>query len=937
MINYADTFVRSVLDTDAERVAATKSLAEKMYAIFVGREDAYSTRHINKQGRKSYYPVCANKGTGGCQIGKHQGPCDDCAERKLMPLAAEVFFRHLRGDIVIGLYLINEGRVRVAAVDFDDHGDGTAENAPAPEDAPLNRGARFVDAARELGITAFLERSGGGKGAHPWIFFRDWVTAAQARKLMEIILRRAGLPTNVEIFPRQRDARKFGNLIGLPWQGGPERWASGSAFLDPDTLELLPPLQVMEDIEKSLLTEMEVMRIRKEHGAVTSKDDELPRTREAASEPPVESALTDNPIASVFSGCAAMRAVRDDAPDPHARHGRTHASRLALASILRNLPGGREEIHRILAEKCGPDYSAGTTDSQIDSLNCPPMLCETLQSSGICPVPCATIRERNNKSPIAFAYKRTSNEDGKVEIRISTDEKQMFDAALVALRSHPALFQRGGNLVSIVTTEQPRKSIVKREAGTPRIDYVPKSWIQRDLGEVARFLKYKNRGWAPVEPPHILVEQFYTPRYLNGIRVLAGVTESPLQRHDGSLITSPGYDTSTCLYYQPFDEIPPLDAMPTQADAFQARDELLEVVQDFPFESEHNKSAWLSMVLTYFARPSIDGATPLFLVDANVRGSGKSLLAQLAAIIMTGRDAATMGWSRDDVENKKALTAIFVSGDPVILFDNVDCEIGGAALNRALTSTTWDDRILGETRKTGRMSVSSLLMATSNNATFGRDTVRRVIHISLKSPHEHPEDRTDLRQPKIRQWVRENRPRLVRAALTILRAYHIARPELNLPPMAEYIEWTEKIRAPIVWLGMTDPLVTQKILSATGDRDASELGSLMDAMLYVAPNGEWATASVMLQRAEQGTADIADHGTWDGRPLREALCEHCPGRGISGLPSAKQFAGRLTHFRNRVMMNMTIVSRLDPIKNTTEWRVESLSAHQDSGGEEGQA
>lgn len=919
----ADKFAHSVLDTDAERVAATRALAEAMHELFAGRADAYSTKKVNKDGRKAYYPVCSNKFGEGCRIGEQSRPCDDCNARKLTPLTVDTFVQHLRGEVVVGLYLLKEGNVHLAAVDFDDHGNESAEES-AVKEAPLIMGPKMVEAAREMGITAFLERSGGGKGCHVWVFFEEWVKTRVANRLMELLLRRAGLPKKTEIFPRQRDARTFGNLIGLPYQAGPDKWATGSAFLDPDSLEPLDPMAVMADIKENLVSEFLIAKICKELKALkTDADDDLPAPRASTGEgdEPEAAVLVENPIAAIFASCAALKRVRDDPQDESNRHGMGHKERLALAGVIRDLPGGHEEIHRIVAARC-VDYNAAETDKGINSLHCPPMLCETLQADGVCQEPCSAIRERNNKSPVAFAYKRTRTEDGKAEIKVTVDEAAMFDAALVALRSHPNVYQRGGLLVAIITDELPNRSIVKRDDGTPRIDYIPKAWIQHDLAEVARFIQFKSKGWKPVEPPHNLVEEFYKPRRLTGIRVLSGVTESPLLRPDGSIITRPGYDPRTGLYYKPFDTIPDIPDQPTQADALQARDELHEVVQDFPFEDPQGFSAWLALLFTYFARPTINGAMPLFVIDANVRSAGKSLLAQLAAIIMTGRKAATIGWSKDEIENKKSLTSLFIAGDPVILFDNVDCQLGGAALNAALTSTDWDDRILGESRRTGKLPINSLLMATSNNATFGADTVRRTIHISLHSPYEHPEDRTDVSIEKIREWTCNNRPRLVRAVMTILRAFAVAKPTIKLSPMADYIEWSERVRAPLVWMGMSDPLMTQKVLAKRADSDASELGALMNAMLYAAPNGEWCTAATLVKRAESGTPGALGNGTWDGVPLRDMLLEYRPGRSKEGLPTAAVLAGRLTHYRNRVLQGMAIVCQRNTYTNTSEWRVQ---------------
>jgi hypothetical protein len=899
------------MDEEPERIAASAELAAKMSRIFVGRSDAYSTQKVHKDGRKVYYPVCTARFSDDCRIGKVRNPCNDCEARRLAPMTTEVMRRHVLGAHVVGLYLIDQGRVRIAAVDFDDHSDGTTETAVAPQDAPLIRGARLVDAARTLRLSAFLERSGGGRGAHAWLCFRDWVPAAHARKIMEIALRKADLPLNLEIFPRQRDARTFGNLIALPYQGGPDNWRLGrSVFIDPDTTAPLDPLSAISAIEEALVTEIDVMRLRKDHAA---------EMRAAASgrtepqEPPLEpEAFVDSPVDAIFTNCAALREIRDGAPT--GRHGIGHRQRIALASILRHIPGGCEAIHAILAARCPGDYNPSRTDHHIDSLTCPPMVCGSLQNEGLCRGQCDAIRERGSRSPAAFAYKKgsapKSAETGKVEIKISTDERAMYDAAVTALASHPDVFQRGSYLVSVITGVPGRVLRgIRRDPEAPRIAIVPRAWIELRLTEVAEFLTRKRGTWVASRPPEALVNQLSDPYSLPRIRPLIGLTESPQQRPDGSLILTPGYDDLTGLFYRPFEPVTEPSEEPIKDDALHALEIIFDAVKDFCWATETARSAWLSLLFTCFARPAIDGPLPLFVVDANIRGAGKTLLAQIAAIIATGREAPVATWASDEPERRKVLTSFFLTGDPIILFDNVENCLGGAALNAALTSATWRDRILGESRDTGTLPLRAIIVATANNAQFGADTIRRTIHVRLHSLHEHPEDRTDQEEKQLKNAVRDRRARLATAALTILRAYAHADDKPAVGPMGEYVAW-EMVRSMCVWLGLPDPLETQRQLAEQGDDDAIEHRALISALREVAGD-DWLTAAQYLSRA----ANIG------GMVLRDVLLEYLPGRN-GDLPTPKMFGRRLRRFQDRVCDGWLIARRIGRGDNTTRWRAQ---------------
>lgn len=384
-------------------VRPTLALARRMMALFIGRQDVYAERWEQPK-RKGYSFACGNKFKPVCRVGKVKpNPCLDCLARQTLPLTEDVFVKHLRGEVTAGLYLINEARVRVACLDIDDHGGDTADTATAPENSPLILGARAVEAGRTLDLSLFLERSGGGRGAHVWIFLRDWVKAITIRRLFDLIKQLASLPHDVEVFPKQRDATDYGSLIALPYHGGPDKWATGrSIFVDPDSGEPLrsDPLAVMDLLDEAAVTEIHVHRILKN------------RTTVDAPKPVVEvkpGVAVADPVETVFANCAALRTLRDG--DGGDKHGYGHNERLALASVIRDLPGGLEALHKLFAAKCS-DYVADTTDAHLKSLTHPPMRCSTLQEMKLCTGECETIRKRGGNSPVAFAYEKVTAGEG---------------------------------------------------------------------------------------------------------------------------------------------------------------------------------------------------------------------------------------------------------------------------------------------------------------------------------------------------------------------------------------------------------------------------------------------------------------------------------------------------------------------------------------------
>ena len=256
-----------------------------------------------------------------------------------------------------------------------------------------------------------------------------------------------------------------------------------------------------------------------------------------------------------------------------------------------------------------------------------------------------------------------------------------------------------------------------------------------------------------------------------GIPRLEAVVESPVLRADGTILQPPGYDQQTGLIFRPETEFPPAKEKPTQADALAAVKALLEVVEDFPFQTEAHRAAWLAATLTPVARYAFHGPAPLNLFDANVRGCGKSLLTDATSQIVAGREMARMSLPRDDEEFRKRITALAVAGEPLILIDNIAGTLGSPSLDAALTATSWSDRILGQTAMASNVPLFATWYATGNNVILAADTARRTLHIRLESPEESPEERSGFRHADLLKWVRAERARLATAAVTILAAY----------------------------------------------------------------------------------------------------------------------------------------------------------------------
>ncbi|KLU05884.1 hypothetical protein RISK_002516 [Rhodopirellula islandica] len=432
-----------------------------------------------------------------------------------------------------------------------------------------------------------------------------------------------------------------------------------------------------------------------------------------------------------------------------------------------------------------------------------------------------------------------------------------------------SVFVRGGMLVQLVKSDDVNLQ------GCLTIRDLPPCLVRERITQAVQLVTEKEIGdeaeLKPTRPPGWLVDAIVRRGSFGGaVRPLSGIIESPTIRVDGSILQTPGYDQQTGLLFHPSANFPAVPENPTKADAAKAMTALLDVLADFPMFEDADRSAWVSMVLSMIGRACVAGYVPLFAVTANTRGAGKSLLVDAATLIAYGHRAARKAFTRDDDEMRKTITAVAIGAVPSVLFDNLDIQLGGASLDAAITSSTWSDRVLGQSRMTGDLPMRTVWAATGNNMAFGSDVGRRVLPIRLQSPLETPEDRTGFAHPDLLSWIEADRPRLAVAALTILRAYFVAGcPMQPNGDWGSFENWSATIRGAIVWAGGADPLPTRATALASDDT-AALLGKLIAGIETAEPSGIGLTVKEIQVKTFGSQADYQQHEV-----LAEAVFEIC--------------------------------------------------------------
>lgn len=582
---------------------------------------------------------------------------------------------------------------------------------------------------------------------------------------------------------------------------------------------------------------------------------------------------------AIMSGCSWLRHCEKDAaylPEPE-----WYAALSIVARSRDNDTSGVELGHQL--SKSYPGYDPAETERKIRQAltSSSARTCGYIAGKlGAWTPHCQTCAHWDRiKSPIVLGRRRppgkpAANEKARTNILITTHEKDIADETLQTVikadsGSERSIYQRFGLLVHVVRDEleegpenrqttgkdknSKKQRAIRRPTGSPTIRDLPAPRLREIISEHCAFARSVRSGSDELRAAHTpdwLVAALIARGEWRDIPRLEAVIEGPVYLADGTILQNPGYHAPSGILYVPNADFEPVPEKPNAEQIKGALTLLDEVVCDFPFESETHKSAWMASVLTPLCRFAFMGPSPLNLIDANVAGAGKSMLADTAALIVSGRPAARMRYSPHEDEMRKAITSLALSGTQTVLIDNLTGRLSSASLDTALTATTWMDRMLG-TNRTLEIPLDITWYATGNNVSIGADTYRRSLHIRLESHEEHPERRTDFRHPNLLDWIARNRYRIQSAALTLLRGYFVAgRPDQHLSGWGSYEEWSAIVRGCIVWLGLPDPGITRDELEDVDDSRLLLLRIVRGLEKMIQDKGQSLNAVEILELAE---------------------------------------------------------------------------------------
>jgi hypothetical protein len=412
---------------------------------------------------------------------------------------------------------------------------------------------------------------------------------------------------------------------------------------------------------------------------------------------------------------------------------------------------------------------------------------------------------RDLRGKIKAAQRRTpAHKDQGLPV-VSVSNRQLREvttdalSALVAGNDPVTLFVRSGTVVRLRTRTHKGFSQPIIDTATPEI-------IRCHQSRTADYIKLtKDGNTVAVSPPLEVAKDILAVGEWE-FPPLDAVTETPVLRPDGSILSAHGYDPATKLYYCPDPSLilPDVPEVPTPAQLHEAISLLADVIYDFPFVDGSDFANALAIMLTPVVRPAVDDCVPLAVITAPQPGTGKGLLAKTCAIVSTGRDASMMTAPVTTEEWKKSITTQLSEGATSIVLDNIELPLADPNLAAVLTASIWKDRQLGTNRQI-EVPNRSVWVATGNNVKLGGDLPRRCYWIRLDPKTSEPEKRRGFRHTNLISYVTTNRGQILAALLTLCRHWFaLGCPGGKGPIIGSFERWCQVIGGILSAAGVED-------------------------------------------------------------------------------------------------------------------------------------
>lgn len=396
-------------------------------------------------------------------------------------------------------------------------------------------------------------------------------------------------------------------------------------------------------------------------------------------------------------------------------------------------------------------------------------------------------------------------------------------------------------------------------------------------------------------------------------------TRNPVFTEDWRLV-APGFDAQSGIFYtgqvvEPRNGTPHLDAL----------------LQDFCFKSPADRTNYIGVLLTSVLIPHFIGAKPAALFNGNQPGLGKSILAQVIAILRDGHPTETASYNPNDEEFEKRLGSIVRRGVTTIIIDNAKGQgrkprIESACLERSVTDAVLSFRLLGKSQEI-RAENSHIFCITANTPDVSPDLVSRSVVINLEYEGDPKRRAFHVADPE--GYAEQHRLELLGELIGMVERWKAAgMPRANVNTRFNKRGWGNIVGGILQTNGEPDFLANAEEAAAQLDETRREFAELV-AVLVDHNQGNWTATELAELCAREGLL-ATDLGEGSPRSLSTKMGT-LAGRYIDerfGMADGRQVAFRRSKERKG---NLYRVAVLEEVPNLEAF-AEPLPNHHELAG-----
>jgi hypothetical protein len=436
---------------------------------------------------------------------------------------------------------------------------------------------------------------------------------------------------------------------------------------------------------------------------------------------------------------------------------------------------------------------------------------------------------RSEKKAVSVA-RRTGDRKTIIHRPENATEQAAQVEALIVKNSPPGAYVQFAGLLSHVVTKRPRYAHQIDNPDNPAppvLQIEPLNAVEilrRVEGEVV-FVNVGSKGdQTPIGVPGP-IQNILRDKTDHAAPQVTGVATHPIVSRDGGILSADGLDLETGLFLVGA-AVPGVRAF-ERSEAVHALARLRAALGDgFEFASPLDLDIAVAALLTGLQRRTLDQA-PGLAVLASTQSSGKTTMARLLHLLLTGQDLPVSPFNDDsDEAMTKRLLSTLIRNPVMVCFDNIKdgFTFRSAPVATAMTSAVFKDRLLGFSRDI-ECPTNTLFVLTGNNVSLGADEVTRWMICRLAPKAARPEKRT-FTNPDVVARALEIRTAVLRDAVGIIAGYRTHAAD-SIRGCSRFAQWDKMIRQSLMWAGAEDVATVFDRNDAQSEENNAHRGLLM--------------------------------------------------------------------------------------------------------------